>query len=412
MLCQFSVKNFRCIKDEITLDLQATNISEHEQSLLYDVDGEKFLPLGVIYGPNGSGKSTVLSALFSLGSKIMLPICTTTCEKGKDCERISKTQTIEPFKFSEETENNPTEFELFIRTNECEYQYKISILKGKVVNEELYRKALDEIDYKTVFTRNGDNISIEILSDSTVSDISDDLALLSYLGITHRKNIVVKDVLNWFDNRIRFLNYGNSSMDTEMAIDDTGDMKPIILQMLKEMDIDISDYRIEKMENEEGRKIRIYTSHNVNGKEYELGLSSESRGTIKIFGMLPYIIDGVRDGRTLIIDELDAKLHPLLLNYIIGLFRDPKINKNKAQLIFTSHDLTTMNNYTFRRDEIWLIAKGNNGASKMYSLVEFKDKDGGKERKDASYNKRYLAGRYGADPYLKRIINWEEYNAK
>lgn len=413
MLCQFSVKNFRCIKDEITLDLQATNISEHVQSLLSDVDGEKFLPLSVIYGPNASGKSTVLLALYSLANKIMRPIRITSHESEKRPERNFKALSIEPFKFSEETGNSPTEYELFFRINGCEYQYKISLLKNKVVNEELSRKDLHETEYRTVFMRNGDKISLEILKDYPVPDISDDLALLSYVGITYRKNAVVKDVINWFDKRIYFLNYGNPLSDAEAAIADSDDEKSIVLKMFKEMDIDISDYKVEQLEGEgEKNQVDVYTSHEIDGKEYNLELSDESSGTIKMFGVLPYIAESIRDGITLIIDELDAKLHPLLLNYIIGLFRDPKINKNKAQLIFTSHDLTTMNAETFRRDEIWFIAKGGNGAAKMYSLVEFKDEDGSKERKDAKYSKRYLEGRYGADPYLQRIINWEDYNAR
>lgn len=105
---------------------------------------------------------------------------------------------------------------------------------------------------------------------------------------------------------------------------------------------------------------------------------------------------------------MDAKLHPILLKYIIELFNNPKINKKHAQLIFTSHDLSTMTSELFRRDEIYFVAKGDDLSSHMYSLVEFKKEDGTSERKDAKYNKRYLEGKYGADPYLRKIINWEE----
>ena len=153
----------------------------------------------------------------------------------------------------------------------------------------------------------------------------------------------------------------------------------------------------------------MYTEHVVDDRKYELELVEESNGTIKVFGILPYIADALLSGTTLVVDELDAKLHPLLLKYIIGLFSNPDINKRGAQLIFTSHDLSTMNSDTFRRDEIWFIAKGENNASKLYSLIEFKSDDGRTERKDARNDKRYLEGRYGADPYLRRIIDWGEY---
>ena len=103
---------------------------------------------------------------------------------------------------------------------------------------------------------------------------------------------------------------------------------------------------------------------------------------------------------------LCAKIHPVLLKYIIMLFNNLEINKHGAQLIFTSHDLSTMNNEIFRRDEIWFVAKGNDQNSKLYSLVEFKAGNGEIIRKDAKYDKQYLEGKYGADPYLRKIIDW------
>ncbi len=111
-------------------------------------------------------------------------------------------------------------------------------------------------------------------------------------------------------------------------------------------------------------------------------------------------------GTTLLIDELDAKLHPMLLQYVIRLFTDMSINKRGGQLIFTSHDLSTMNNDVFRRDEIWFVAKGRGQNSGLYSLVEFKNDKGESVRKDAKYDKQYLEGKYGADPYLKKILNY------
>ena len=122
--------------------------------------------------------------------------------------------------------------------------------------------------------------------------------------------------------------------------------------------------------------------------------------------MLPFIADSLTKGITLVIDELDAKIHPILLKHIIMLYNNFEINKYGAQLIFTSHDLSTMNSEVFRRDEIWFVAKGNEQNSKLYSLVEFKNPDGTSVRKDAKFDKQYLEGKYGADPYLKKIIDW------
>ena len=116
------------------------------------------------------------------------------------------------------------------------------------------------------------------------------------------------------------------------------------------------------------------------------------------------------NGTILVIDELDAKVHPLLLKYIIHLYTDLSINQKHAQLIFTSHDISTLNAQNFRRDEIWFVAKGNRQNSQLYSLVEFKNEDGESVRKDARFDKQYLEGKYGADPYLRKIIDWREIN--
>ena len=136
-------------------------------------------------------------------------------------------------------------------------------------------------------------------------------------------------------------------------------------------------------------------------------LNEESNGTKKIFALLPLFLVALKEARTIIVDELDAKLHTMLLKYIIELFNNKKTNPNGAQLIFTSHDLTTMTKELFRRDEIWFMSLNKNEYSKLYSLVEIRNEDGNIVRPDASYNKQYLEGRYGADPYLQKILNWE-----
>ena len=106
----------------------------------------------------------------------------------------------------------------------------------------------------------------------------------------------------------------------------------------------------------------------------------------------------------------ELAIDPVLLKYLIMTFSNMEKNKKGAQLIFTSHDLSTMNSEVFRRDEIWFVAKGNRQNSKLYSLVEFKNKKGESVRKDAKFDKQYLEGKYGADPYLRKIIDWGTVN--
>ena len=411
MLCQFTVQNFQCIKDELTLDMQATSISENEESLLKDSDDEKFLPLAVIYGPNGTGKTTVLLALNSLICKVMRPVCastSSTCDKNQECLKRSEKFAAKPFAFSDETINAPTVYELFFRTKTTEYQYNLSVLKEKILSESLYKKIISGKRYTEVFSRNKLNITLKgSLKKIYINDISENLTLLSYLAITHRRNKIINDTIKWFDDSILFLNYDYFE-GLNIRLTKNEKLKKIVIDMLKEMDFNINNYRIEEKKDKENRNLKIYVSHPIKEKNYELELKEESSGTIKIFSIIPHIAKCMLDGVTLIVDELDSKLHPLLLKYIIQLFSNPNINKKNAQLIFTSHDLSTMNSDVFRRDEVWFIAMANDYSSKMYSLVDFKTPDGKSVRKDARFDKQYLEGKYGADPYFKRIINWEK----
>jgi AAA15 family ATPase/GTPase len=279
-----------------------------------------------------------------------------------------------------------------------------------VAYESLDRIKLDTGRRSALFVRNDNEVDLKgVFGKIKISEeISENLPLLSYLGITYKKNEIISDVIQWFEDSIDFLNYGNPRQELRTAIAKTDEVKKLVLDMIREMDLDIEDFRIEEKDE---NHIEVYTRHIVNGFSTELTLSEESSGTKKLFGLLPFIAKSLVAGTTLVIDELDAKIHPVLLRYVVMLYNNMDINKNGAQLIFTSHDLSTMNNDIFRRDEIWFVAKGKDQNSKLYSLVEFKNTKGESVRMDAKYDKQYLEGKYGADPYLKKIIDWSEVNA-
>lgn len=407
MLCQFTVKNFKSIRDEVTFDMQAAAISEHEDRIIKDKDEELYLPVSAVYGPNGGGKSNVLEALHSLVTKVLRPLYATS--NNEEIAMKMKKLVIEPFAFNEGTRNEPTEFELFFRTAMSEYRYELTVKKEVIEYERLDRIKLETGRKSALFERDEDGIILKgaFARLKTSDELSDTLPLLSYLGITYGKNEVVQEVLEWFDEEINFLNYGNPMQELRMAISKSEDVKRLMLQMIQEMDLDIVDFRVEEKEND---RIEVFTKHVVDGYEAELNLVDESSGTKKLFGLLPFIAKSLLRGTTLVIDELDAKIHPVLLRYLIMMFSNMEKNKKGAQLIFTSHDLSTMNSEVFRRDEIWFVAKGNRQNSKLYSLVEFKNKKGESVRKDAKFDKQYLEGKYGADPYLRKIIDWGTVN--
>ena len=403
MLCQFTVRNFKSIRDAVTFDMQATAISEHEDRIIKDKDEELYLPVSAVYGPNGGGKSNVLEALHSLVTKVLRPLYATS--NNEEIAIKMKKLVIEPFAFDEETRNKPTEFELFFRTKMAEYRYELTVKREIIEYERLDRIKLDTGRKSALFERDEDEITLKgaFARLKTSDELSDTLPLLSYLGITYRKNEGGQDVLDWFDEEINFLNYGNPMQELRMAVSKSEDVKKLMLQMIQEMDLDIVDFRVEEKEND---RIEVFTKHIIDEYEAELSLFDESSGTKKLFGLLPFIAKSLLKGTTLVIDELDAKIHPVLLKYLIMTFSDMEKNKKGAQLIFTSHDLSTMNSEVFRRDEVWFVAKGNRQNSKLYSLVEFKNKKGESVRKDAKFDKQYLEGKYGADPYLRKIIDW------
>jgi hypothetical protein len=387
--------------------MQAAAITEHEDRIIKDRDGEMYLPVSAIYGPNGGGKSNVLAALYTLTAKILRPLYAT--EDNAEKAYLQKRIIVEPFAFSE-SKNEPTEFELFFRTSLAEYRYILHVKRDVVVQESLDRIKLETGRRSALFTRDENGIELKgAFAKLKVSDdLSKTLTLLSYLGIAYKENAVVKDVLKWFEVGIDFLNYGNPIQELKMAVSTSEEVKHLMLDMIQEMDLDIVDFRVEEKEND---KIEVFTKHRVDNVETELNLSDESSGTKKLFGLLPFMAESLLAGTVLVIDELDAKIHPVLLRYMIMMFNDMTINQHKAQLIFTSHDLSTMNSEVFRRDEIWFVAKGNAQNSKLYSLVEFKNEKGESVRKDAKFDKQYLEGKYGADPYLRRIIDWGKVNA-
>ena len=240
----------------------------------------------------------------------------------------------------------PTEFEVFFRTELAEYRYILHVKREIVVYECLDRVKLDTGRRSALFERNAEETILKgVFAKLKISDeLSETLPLLSYLGITYKKNEVVKDVLEWFEYGIDFLNYGNPIEELRMAVSNSEDVKQLMLDMIQEMDLDIVDFRVVKDEND---RIDVYTKHMVEGYEAELNLFDESSGTKKLFGLMPFIADSLLSGATLVIDELDAKIHPVLLRHIIMMFNDMSINKKKAQLIFTSHDLSTMNSEYF-----------------------------------------------------------------
>lgn len=401
MLCQFSFQNFKSYKNETIFDFQAAAIPEFTDSLIKREKCSNLLPVGVVYGSNGGGKTNLLQALSCVISMVVKPIH--DLEKNRKSLILQQRATGEPFLYDSVLSEKPTEFQLFFRTGEYEYRYYLGVLKDKVSAETLDRKRIGGKKPAHIFYREGEEISLgAILKRENVNtSINIKMPFLSFLAINY--NIpVIAEVQEWFESCI-IRSYANPIAEMQIMLSDNKDFKKRILTLLNDMGIDVTDYRFDEKERQ------LYLKRKIREKEYELTFEHESDGTRKLIAALPVLLIALQEGRLVIIDELDAKLHPKLLRYVISMFTNPKFNPHGAQLLFTSHDMSTMKNTVFRRDEIWFAALDESHSSEIYSLYEIRREDNERVNSTAAFDKQYLEGRYGADPYLQNMLNGDDW---
>ncbi len=400
MLCQFSFKNFMSYKNETVFDFQAASLPEFENSLIYLEKADPLLPVSVVYGPNGGGKTNLIRALSCFITMIVSPIH--ELHKNREGMIFQQSVSCSPFIYDKNSINEPTEFQIYFRTNGNEYRYYLAVLNERIVSEALYRKTIGGKKVATLFEREDGDIVLgaSITKKSINTEINPKMPYLSFLSINYNIPQII-EVQHWFERCI-IRNYANPATEAMMLFSEDQPFKKPFICALNDMGIDIADYRFDR----EAKQFRIQRT--VKNEPYDLPFDLESDGTKKLFAALPLIMLALQEGRLIIVDELDAKLHPKLLKYLITMFTNRQVNRRGAQLLFTSHDLTTMKNDVFRRDEIWFAALDDARSSEIYSLYEIRKEDGNHVNNTASYDKQYLEGRYGADPYLQAMIRWEE----
>ena len=235
--------------------------------------------------------------------------------------------------------------------------------------------------------------------------------LLSFLS--NIKLFDINNVYDWF-SEINIINFGDPLRDMmahkilPQECFDEKENKNEFKKYLNSIDVGIEEIKVEEIpdsKDEDGNATyKVFSIHTNNETKQpeSLNLSEESHGTLKMITLYGPIKNALKNGATLLIDEMDAKLHPLLTKYVVNIFFNKEINKKNAQLIFTTHDVVNLTKELFRRDEIWFVEKNEKNESSLYSLIEYR-LDNTKIRKDASYNKDYLYGRYGAVPILKEF---------
>lgn len=419
MLIQFNFKNYKSFRDETSLDLSATKMKEFESSVV-TIGGEKILPVAAVYGANASGKSNVYSAF-----EFMTAYVANSFFYGDDDKTFADVRPT-PFLFDSCARNAESMFEVYFtipgESTEKTYNYGFCIDETGITEEWLNTKAKSAREFKSVFYRNTEKQELDLRGIAKVSRDNIEVALnRQVLIISLGAKLKVekcKQIRDWFLLN-EFTDFGDEitnlflSRTLPKGFVEDEKVREDVLKYFASFDKQITGFKVEEIPAKEDQKEKAYTIdalHRMIDSEddAELPLHQESAGTLKMFAMYPALHEVLEKGGVLCIDELNSRLHPLLVRNFILTFLNPEINKNHAQLIFTTHDTWQLSNQLLRRDEIWFTEKDENGLSNLYSLADFVDEDGTRIRKDENYEKNYLLGKYGAIPSLETIRLLEE----
>jgi len=422
MLVEFSVGNFLSFKTKTTLSLAATSIKEHVDSNIFSTERSDLLKGAVIYGANASGKSNFIRAMSTMRRLVL-----------QSFEQSSREELdITPFLLNTETEHLPSFFEAIFIIDSTRYRYGFEA-DDKQFRAEWLFEAQKNVE-KPLFLREEDGIEV-MKAFSEGKDLEErtrDNAL--FLAVVDQFNgKTAKKIMQWFNN---FITISGLSHEGYKGV--TFDMlenkqtSTALLDFYKKLDLGFDDISISKKpfdgkelpkdmpeslvkqlvtDLEGAFKIDIKTIHkkyDAKGKaigqvEFDMR-SQESSGTNKLFNISGPVFDVLNDGGVLVVDELDASLHPLLTLAVTKLFNSKDFNRNNAQLIFATHDTNLLYYGNYRRDQIYFVEKDQYGVSDMYSLVEYKEQ-GKTIRKDRSFEKDYIEGRYGAIPFIGNLSN-------
>ena len=416
MFCRFTCKNYRSYRDETVFTMQAATMKEFPDSLLVDAkDGQKYLPVTVLHGSNGSGKTNLYAALNRICSAVSYPIYLLSESNAQTSllaahQANNKLETLrpqisghDPFLFDSFSWNEPSEFELIHRTKLQEYTYKLALNKSGIVYEALFRQPIGQKHVITIFERTNTTIVLgSFLKRMKVgTQFNSGIPYLSWLRTTYDLD-QINAVADWICS-VRFINFDTMAfvpnLERTLSKHDEG----VIVGILNSAGIPLEGYRIET--DEQGNRT-IWVSHKNMGASYEIPLSHESKGTLKLMSLAVDLNTALKEGTFLVVNDLDANLHPKLISFIVSLFKNPHINRHQAQLFFTSHDAAIMRNNVFRRDEIWFVDRTKTQTSRLWSLADIHEPSGNLINKNASYDKQYLTGRYGAVPAINPHIYW------
>jgi AAA15 family ATPase/GTPase len=416
MIIDFTVGNFLSFRERVTLSLEASSASELEPTNVFRAGDLRLLRAAVVYGANASGKSNLIKAM-----TFMKRLTVTSSKETQIGDEIDVT----PFRLSEDG-GKPSYFELRFIRDKTRYRYGFEVSRKRVHREWLYSQVTSK--EANLFTRDAGGISVNRNRFKGGRDLTNKTRTNAlFLSVAAQFNQqIARQLVSWFKG-LRFISGATDMAFLPYTLERLEDekCKKRILEMVRNVDLGIDDIsgksikvtadRLPKdmpagLKKQfvalKGETLEIRTVHRrlsgdkvASSVEFDLE-SDESEGTRKFVAMTGPLIDTLDNGYVLVIDELDARMHPLVTRYIISLFNS-RMNRCNAQLIFATHDTNLLSSDYMRRDQIWFTEKRDDGSTSLYSLIEFKAPSTGKRvRKDASFRKDYIQGRYGAIPFI------------
>jgi uncharacterized protein len=408
MLIEFSVGNYRSFKEAVTFSMVAAPIEVDknltETNNLFSATKElTLLKSAAVYGANASGKSNLVRAIsfmkeFTINSALGT--------------RITDKIGTELYRLSVESEREPSYFEIIFMVGNTRYRYGFEVDREIVQSEWLYQTLrTKEVQ---LFDRDKGKFKVSSkFSEGKSLQVRTRKNSLFLSVVAQFNGDIATDVIDWFNDLSIFNNLDDDDYDN-LTIDALfeGHQTQDLVRLVTSFDLGIEDIKMVKspipgIPDEIGYEVKTShwkydkEGHKVSIEEFELD-ENESAGTQKLFNLSGLLINILEFGEILIIDELDARLHPLISCAIVKLFNSSITNPRNAQLVFTTHDTNLLSAKLFRKDQVWFTEKNRYGATDLYSLVEYKISD------DAPFEQDYIAGRYGAIPFigdLNRVLS-------
>ncbi len=419
MLVEFSVSNFRSIRERQTLSLAKSKLKEadtlKENSFSSSgLVGVELLRSCVVYGANAAGKSNLLLAL-----RAMVRVVEESASEMMRGDELP----VQPFRLDAACRAAPTEFEVVFISQGVRYQYGFVATKEKVIEEWLI--AFPKGRAQHWFTRTWDDKK-ELYQWQMGSNLQGQKKLwktstrpnaLLLSTAVQLNSQQLQPVYDWFGNSLRMAKVSGWSPGFTASLCDKKKYKTKVMDFLKAADIDIDDVIVEKKVFD-GKdlpdEIRSQVCKSLEGKEVLSKLDmihldnegqpvafdfheEESDGTQKLFSFAGPWLDTLENGYVLFIDELHDNLHPKLVRFLVQLFHSDETNPNNAQLVFTTHETSILSSEMFRRDQIWFCEKDPTRATQLFSLTDFN------YRTRENLEMAYLAGRFGALPYTRQL---------